>query len=97
MILPAVRDPRLVSVRRGGLLTEADHRLLALWAANCAEHVLELFEISNRADDRPRMPSGLLLLRHLTIRDGVPRVLSATGSVSDTGPSPLPGPGGPGP
>ncbi|MCC3273521.1 hypothetical protein MUK71_01360 [Arthrobacter zhangbolii] len=54
MILPAVRDPRLVSVRRGGLLTEADHRLLALWAATCAEHVLELFEISNRADDRPR-------------------------------------------
>ncbi|WAP50601.1 hypothetical protein OL239_11210 [Arthrobacter sp. ATA002] len=54
MILPAVRDPRLVSIRRGGHLTEADHQVLALWAATCAEHVLELFERSNRADDRPR-------------------------------------------
>ena len=54
MILPAVRDPRLVSIRRGGLLADADHQLLALWAATCAEHVLELFEKSNREDDRPR-------------------------------------------
>lgn len=54
MILPAVRDPRLVSVRRGGSLTEADHRLLALWAATCAEHVLGLFEASDPGDDRPR-------------------------------------------
>ena len=54
MILPAVRDPRLVSVRRGGLLSEDDHRLLALWAAMCAENVLELFETSNPGDDRPR-------------------------------------------
>ena len=54
MILPAVRDPRLVSIRRGGLLTEADHQLLALWAATCAEHVLGLFERSNPSDDRPR-------------------------------------------
>lgn len=54
MILPGVRDPRLVSVRRGGLLGEADHRLLALWAATCAEHVLVLFEESHPADDRPR-------------------------------------------
>ncbi|WP_395858494.1 putative immunity protein [Arthrobacter echini] len=54
VILPAVRDPRLVSVRRGGHLTEADHQLLALWAATCAEHVLGLFEETNREDDRPR-------------------------------------------
>ncbi len=54
MILPAVRDPRLVSVRRGGTLTESDHRLLALWAATCAEHVLPLFEESNSGDTRPR-------------------------------------------
>ena len=40
MILPAVPDPRLVTVRRGGLLSDADHRLLALWAAACAERVL---------------------------------------------------------
>lgn len=54
MILPAVRDPRLVAVRRGGSLTEADHHLLAEWAASCAEHVLSLFEASNPGDSRPR-------------------------------------------
>ncbi|MFF5790658.1 putative immunity protein [Paeniglutamicibacter sp. NPDC012692] len=54
MILPAVRDPRLVSIRRGGTLTETDHRLLAVWAALCAEHVLSLFEESNSEDTRPR-------------------------------------------
>ncbi|WP_269938576.1 putative immunity protein [Arthrobacter sp. HY1533] len=54
MILPAVRDPRLVSLKRGGTLTEADHRLLAVWAATCAEHVLHLFEESNGGDSRPR-------------------------------------------
>ncbi|WP_038466093.1 putative immunity protein [Arthrobacter sp. PAMC 25486] len=54
MILPAVRDPRLVSIQRGGTLTETDHRLLAVWAASCAEHVLPLFEESHGADTRPR-------------------------------------------
>ena len=54
MILPDVRDPRLVTVRRGGTLTDADHRLLALWAADCAEHVLALFEAAAPDDDRPR-------------------------------------------
>ncbi|MDO5753547.1 putative immunity protein [Arthrobacter sp.] len=54
MILPIVRDPRLVSMRRGGTLTEPDHQLLAVWAAACAEHVLPLFEESNRGDSRPR-------------------------------------------
>jgi hypothetical protein len=54
VILSKVRDPRLVTIRRGGTLTDADHRLLALWAATCAEHVLHLFE-SERPDDlRPR-------------------------------------------
>ena len=33
MILPKVRDLRLVTIRRGGSLTDADHRLLAIWAA----------------------------------------------------------------
>ena len=33
MILPEVRDPRMVTVRRGGSLTEADHQPIALWAA----------------------------------------------------------------
>ncbi len=54
MILPAVRDPRLVTVRRGGTLTDADHHALALWAAGCAEHVLELFEQARPGDARPR-------------------------------------------
>lgn len=54
MILPPVRDPRLVTVRRGGSLTDADHHLLALWAASCAEHVLPLFESVRPQDRRPR-------------------------------------------
>ncbi len=54
MILPAVRDPRLVTVRRGGTLTDADHHALALWAAVCAEHVLDLFERARPGDPRPR-------------------------------------------
>lgn len=54
MILSKIRDPRLVTIRRGGTLTDADHRLLALWAASCAEHVLGLFESAQPADTRPR-------------------------------------------
>ncbi len=54
MILPKVRDPRLVTIRRGGTLTDSDHHLLALWAAACAEHVLHFFELARPADRRPR-------------------------------------------
>ena len=54
MILPKVRDPRLVTIRRGGTLTDADHHLLAVWAALCAEHVLGLFESAQPEDPRPR-------------------------------------------
>jgi hypothetical protein len=54
MILPKVRDPRFVTIRRGGTLTDPDHQLLALWAASCAEHVLELFESARPGDPRPR-------------------------------------------
>ena len=54
MILPEVRDPRLVTIRRGGTLTDSDHHLLALWAATCAEHVLHLFESAMPEDRRPR-------------------------------------------
>jgi len=54
VILPEERDPRLITVRRGGTLTDADHHLLALWAAACAEHVLPLFEAVRPDDDRPR-------------------------------------------
>ena len=54
MILPQHRDPRFITIRRGGTLTDADHRLLALWAAVCAEHVLHLFESAQPSDPRPR-------------------------------------------
>ena len=54
MILPKVRDPRFVTIRRGGTLTDADHHLLALWAASCAEHVLDYFESAQPGDLRPR-------------------------------------------
>ncbi len=54
MILPKVRDPRFITIRRGGTLTDSDHHLLALWAAACAEHVLHLFELEVPSDLRPR-------------------------------------------
>src|ERR1700730_8991511 len=54
MILPKVRDPRFVTIRRGGTLTDSDHHLLALWAASCAEHVLDYFESTQPEDLRPR-------------------------------------------
>ena len=54
MILTRDRDPRLVTVRRGGTLQDAHHHLLAIWAADCAEHVLHFFEQARPDDDRPR-------------------------------------------
>ena len=54
MILPKIRDPRFITVRRGGSLEDDDHRLLAVWAADCAEHVLHHFEEARPDDDRPR-------------------------------------------
>jgi Imm-5 like putative immunity protein len=54
MILPKIRDPRFITERRGGSLTDDDHRLLAIWAADCAQHVLHYFEEARPDDDRPR-------------------------------------------
>ena len=54
MILPKDRDPRFITVRRGGTLQDSDHHLLAVWAADCAQHVLHLFEVEQPDDDRPR-------------------------------------------
>jgi len=54
MILPKKRDPRFITVRRGGSLEVSDHRLLAVWAADCAQHVLHFFEETQPDDDRPR-------------------------------------------
>jgi Imm-5 like putative immunity protein len=53
MILPKVRDPRFIAMRRGGSLTDDEHHLLATWAADCAQHVLHLFEQARPDDDRP--------------------------------------------
>jgi len=54
VILPKERDPRLITVRRGGTLTDENHHLLAVWAAACADHVLPLFEAVRPDDLRPR-------------------------------------------
>ncbi len=49
------RDLRLVTIHRGGTLNDSDHRLIAKWAADCAQHVLHLFEEERPDDDRPRI------------------------------------------
>jgi hypothetical protein len=54
VIMSEVRDPRLVTERRGGTLQDTDHHLLAVWAADCAQHVLHCFEQARPGDDRPR-------------------------------------------
>lgn len=53
VIFSEIRDPRFITVRRGGTLQDADHRLLAVWAADCAHHVLHFFEQARPGDDRP--------------------------------------------
>jgi len=58
-ILPKVRDPRLITIRRGGSLTDEHHHLLAEWALQCAEHVLHLFEQEAPEDSRPRDAIGV--------------------------------------
>ncbi len=59
MILPKERDPRFITVRRGGTLEDSDHWLLAQWAADCAEHVLHFFEEVRPSDARPRQAVDL--------------------------------------
>jgi hypothetical protein len=53
MIFTEPRDPRFITLRRGGSLTDAHHHLLALWAATCAEHVLHFFKEVRPDDNRP--------------------------------------------
>jgi hypothetical protein len=48
-----MRDERYIAVHRGGPLSLERHHLLALWAADCAEHVLHLFNEAQPTDDRP--------------------------------------------
>ena len=54
MIFSEARDPRLITVRRGGTLSDPHHHLLAFWAAACAEHVLHCFTEVRPEDARPR-------------------------------------------
>jgi hypothetical protein len=35
-------------------ISEEDHKLIALWAADCAAHVFPIFEKEHIEDDRPR-------------------------------------------
>ena len=53
MLERRMRDRRFVAVHRGGPLDLQKHRLLASWAADCAERVLPLVD-ECRSDDRPR-------------------------------------------
>jgi hypothetical protein len=53
LILPKIRDPRFILIRRGGTLTNENHYLIAKWAAKCAEHVIHYFEIQCPDDNRP--------------------------------------------
>jgi len=47
-----MRDQRFVAEHRGGPLSKHSHQLMALWAAECAEHVLSaLWKADN--DQRP--------------------------------------------
>jgi hypothetical protein len=55
---PGLRDRRFVAVHRGGPLDRASHRLLAAWAADCAERVLALFQECS-SDDRPHRAVGI--------------------------------------
>ena len=50
-----MRDERFKAEHRGGPLNLLNHRLLATWAADCAEHVLLLFDDAHPNDNRPRI------------------------------------------
>lgn len=58
MIFKYPRDPRFITYQRGGTLSDANHHLLALWAATCAEHVLHFFEEVQPEDNRPRQATA---------------------------------------
>lgn len=53
MIFTQPRDPRFITIRRGGTLSDTHHHLLAFWAAECAQHVLHFFEEIRPEDNRP--------------------------------------------
>lgn len=58
---PLTTERTVVSAERGQparlspqSLSESERRIVAVWAADCAEHVLPLFEAEAPTDDRPR-------------------------------------------
>jgi hypothetical protein len=51
---PAQTPERVLSVVSPQTLSEAERRIVAVWAADCAERVLGLFEAEPPADTRPR-------------------------------------------
>jgi hypothetical protein len=69
MILTKDRNPRFVTIRRGGTLTNADHQLPALWAALCAVHVLDLCE-SARPEDLRHIVSASSFATSLVPKSG---------------------------
>jgi len=52
--LVLVADRGAMKVKPAKRLDEEDHQSLALWAADCAEHVLPYFEENYPEDKRPR-------------------------------------------
>lgn len=49
-----MRDQRFKAAHRDGPLDLHRHRLLAAWAADCAEHVLPAFSKQHPQDERPQ-------------------------------------------
>jgi hypothetical protein len=47
-------DSNSMTAKHTKQIDEQDHRLLAVWASNCAEHVLAYFEKAYPDDARPR-------------------------------------------
>ena len=50
---PKIGSPSMPA-KQARHFNEQEHRLLAIWAADCAEHVLTFFEGMYPEDDRPR-------------------------------------------
>jgi hypothetical protein len=54
-----MRDRRFIAEHRGGLLSKGDHRLIALWAADCAERAMATAGVA----DKPRLVEALRVAR----------------------------------
>ena len=86
MILPKIRDQRFTTLRRGGALTDDDHHALAVWAAQCAGHVLPYFEEAQPGDERPRRAVELThawVRGEITMRDARVAAFHANAAASE--------------